>query len=207
MITTFDELKAKISSQIDRSDLTDDVVSDFITLCETAMKRDLHTMGAEGVSTFTTAPGVDRVPLPADYIGIRSISIQGDPNQSLRMVTVEKLNASYGSNTQGLPVMFTISSNYFILSPAPDGEYTLELDYYKFIPLSDENTSNWILEKHPDLYLTGSLFEAGDWTMDDTKLAKYKARYDSIISDINERDKAERYGADLRSRPYGMNVV
>jgi hypothetical protein len=206
-ITTYAELKTKVSDQIDRDDLTDAVVSDFVSLAESAMKRDLFTMSGEVVATYVTVAGENRVPVPNDYIGIRSIHVRGDTGSVLRLVSVDKLNASYAATTQGSPIMFSIVGDYFVLSPTPDSTYTLELTYYGFSELSDTNTSNWILQKHPDLYLTGALFEAGDYIMDNEKLAKYKSRYEAIITDINERDKAERYGTDFRSRPYGLSVV
>ena len=206
-LSTYSELKTKLGQQIDREDLTDAVLTDFVALAESAMKRDLFTMGGETVATYTTSAGVNRVPVPDDYQGIRSIHVQGDPTNVLRLVSVDKLNASYASDTSGSPIMFAVVSDHFLLSPTPDAEYTLQLTYYGFDELSDTNTSNWILSKHPDLYLTGALFEAGDYIMDNEKLAKYKARYEAIITDINERDKAERYGSDFRTRPYGMSVV
>lgn len=204
MISTYSELQTSIADWLDREDLTTKI-PDFIRLAEANMKRSIFTMGAEIVATTDTIPGLSRLPVPSDYIGIRGIKVEG--GSVLKMVSVDKLNASYASDTSGSPIMFSITSDYFLLAPTPDSTYTIELDYYGFTPLSDTDTTNWILTKHPDVYLFGSLLEAKGYIMDIEKMAMWKSRYEDGLNEINERDRAERYGADFRSRPYGMSIV
>ena len=48
--------------------------------------------------------------------------------------------------------------------PAPDTAYTGYLSYYKsFGALSDTNTTNYILNNHPGIYLYGSLYHAANF--------------------------------------------
>jgi hypothetical protein len=205
-ISTYSELQAAIADWMNRSDL-DDAIPNFIALTEANMKKRFFTMGSESVATYEVVAGENRVPVPDSYMGIRSMHVQSSINSVLRMVSMDKLKASYASATTGIPEVFTVASDYFVLAPTPDGEYVLELDYYRFDALSDTNTTNWILTHYPDLYLFGSLAEAKGYIKDEALISLWLSRYEKAAQELDERDKAERYGTDLRSRPYGMTVV
>jgi len=56
--------------------------------------------------------------------------------------------------------------------------------------LSDSNTSNTILTRHPDAYLYGSLGAAGVYLMDDQKTALYEQLFTRAITEI-KREEAE----------------
>jgi hypothetical protein len=56
--------------------------------------------------------------------------------------------------------------------------------------LSDANTSNWLLERHPDVYLYGALLQAAPYLRDDERVALWTPLYGQAIEDMilqNER--------------------
>jgi hypothetical protein len=51
---------------------------------------------------------------------------------------------------------------------------------------------------HPDLYLFGSLAEAGGYTVDVDKLAMWKSRRDELFDEIDKLDKKARAPSQVR---------
>jgi hypothetical protein len=69
-----------------------------------------------------------------------------------------------GSSMSGQPSTYTILGDNFRFAPSPASSYTGNINYYKeFDPLSDSNTSNYILANHPAIYLYGSLYHAANF--------------------------------------------
>jgi hypothetical protein len=73
--------------------------------------------------------------------------------------------------------------------PAPDTGYTAELTYIGTLPkLSDSNTSNWILARHPDVYLYGALMQAAPYLRDDERVGLWSSMYTQAIEDMLVQD-------------------
>lgn len=77
----------------------------------------------------------------------------------------------------------------------------LNLVYYQRIPnLSDTVTTNWLLQKHPDLYRYGSLASAESWLMNDPRIELWKVQMRETIAVIHDMSEADQYsGPPLRS--------
>ena len=86
--------------------------------------------------------------------------------------------------------------------PTPDSTYTLEMVYYsKIVPLTDANTSNWLLEYFPDAYLYGALMHSAPFLGEDNRLAIWSTLYGNAISAINtDSDKAKFGGSGHRMK-------
>ena len=92
--------------------------------------------------------------------------------------------------TSNLPIESTGQPVGLRLLPVPDGSYTLRMEYYQKIPaLSDSNTSNWLLEKHPDVYLHSALFYANKFLRDPEGMAIAKADLDEALAEISRADQ------------------
>ncbi len=74
--------------------------------------------------------------------------------------------------------------------------------YYGKIPaLSNQNTSNWLLVKAPDLYLYGSLVHAAPYLLDDQRVGLFANMYNSRLEALAlESDKAVHSGGPLVAR-------
>jgi len=71
----------------------------------------------------------------------------------------------------GRPRFITTSDDALEVVPTPDDTYTIEMHYWGTIPaLSASNTTNWLLDRHPLLYLYGSLLHAEAYFQNDARV-------------------------------------
>lgn len=196
-ISTFSELKTAIADTLNRQDLTA-TIPNFITLCESRCNRTLRTRdmrtrnAAYSISTALTA-------LPAacrEVVKVRLTSTS--PSKPLKYRTPEDadmLLEEIGDVT-GEPDWYTIEGGYLEVVRPPGTTYTAELVYYaNLTALSDAAPSNWLLSKHPDAYLYGSLVHSAPYLKDDERLGIWAGLFDSIISDIRLEDERSNYGS------------
>ena len=189
-ITTYTELQASVASWLHRTDLAA-LIPDFITLAEQSMNGDLDTRSMEVRATLTCVANVRTVALPIDMLEMkRLIVIDSDPAQVLEYKSPDQLTADNPYLTAtSRPVDFTVIGANVELSPTPDKAYPLELIYQQRIPaLSNVNTTNWVLQQNPAVYLFGALLAAVPFTQDDARLPVYGAKYKEAIETLNAID-------------------
>jgi len=63
-------------------------------------------------------------------------------------------------------------------------EAKLKRRYKDYTPLSDSNTSNWILTGYPDVYLYGALLEASPYLIDDERVNIWAQLYSAAIATL-----------------------
>lgn len=205
-ISTYANLQTEVANWLDRTDLTAEI-KDFIVLTESKLRSNVRTREMEKSTTVDTVAGTETVSLPSTFTGMREVYITGSPKRVLRNVALDYLHTRHASGTTGKPDMYAISGSSIYLAAVPDSAYTLNLSYYGFDPLSDSNTTNWVLDSYPDVYLLGAMAEAGGFLMNPTLSQYWKSRFDEALYMMIESDKGERYGNDLRARPFGFSVV
>ena len=189
-IGTYAELKTAIANFLARDDLTDRI-PEFISLAEARMSRELGTRSQTKRANATLSAGDAFVSLPTDLRSIRSVKLNTTPAEVLEYYTPMALDSHYTSNATGKPRAYTIFGSEIKFAPTPDSAYTAELIYGEGVDeLSDSNTSNTILTRHPDAYLYGSLGAAGVYLMDDQKTALYEQLFTRAITEI-KREEAE----------------
>jgi hypothetical protein len=80
--------------------------------------------------------------------------------------------------------------------PAPDKLYTANMVYRATIPaLGPALESNWLLLKHPDAYLYGTLIQAEGYGWNDERIGMLKAALDEAVVEINQSGTRQRYGS------------
>lgn len=190
-ITSYDELLTAVENWLARTDLTDRI-PEFIALAEAKFNRDLSVRQMEQRSTTTadadsTSP--EFISLPTDFRSMRWVrlsSVTGKPHLNY-LSPVQMTERRYASgNSTGQPAYFTILASDIELCPTPDQDYTIEMVYRKFLtPLSDDETSNWLLELAPDLYLYGALVEASAFIGNDERIAVWGQGYQRAVDALN----------------------
>jgi hypothetical protein len=192
-LATFAELKTSIANWLDDSTLTS-LIPDFITLAEARFNRELRTPDMEATTTITA--DAESEDLPANFLGMRQIVRSGSPDVALDYMAPQHLKTLRASGTSGAPTAYTIVDDKLMFAPTPDGSYSVEVSYYaRITPLSDSATSNWILSRHPDLYLCASLAAAELYGWNDARASLMKAQADEIIADINAEGNKRRLGS------------
>jgi hypothetical protein len=185
-------LKATVSDWLDRDDL-DDRIPTFIQMAEALFNRELRCQQME--ATVTGMATAEDMPLPTDYLAMRSIYIEGSPDRPLRGIAPSALRQGF-DGTAGDAVAYTLVSGGIRLVPPPADETLLTMDYWaKIDGLSTQFPSNWLLETHPDAYLYGTLFNAEAFLDNPTRAAQWKGLLDQVVGRINRTASNDRYGA------------
>lgn len=193
-------LKSSVADFLNRQDLTA-VIPTFIELAEADLNRSVRhrSMLCRATATLDT----HFTKLPTDFLEAKNIQLNTNPVTSLKYVTMEQadlLKQTYRS--AGVPKYYTIIGDTIEVVPEPADEYEIELTYYKRISaLSDDNTSNWLISSHPDVYLYGTLMQSAPYLKDDERVAVWGSLYRQYISDLNfASDRAESSGSTLVMR-------
>ncbi len=189
-LTSYSTLKSSIADWLNRDDLTS-VIPDFISLAEAQIERKVPTqkMVKRANATIDTPFSA----LPADFVSAKSLVLTSTaPVQPLVFLSEDELDAKkWTYRTTGKPIYYALIGNQIEVLPAPDTGYTAELTYVATLAkLSDSNTSNWVLERHPDVYLYGSLLQAAPYLRDDERVALWTTLYGQALEDMivqNER--------------------
>ena len=156
------------------------------------------------VVTSNTTGGDATVSLPADFLQIRDIHIDGNPVYSLEYMSPSVFYRNARTAESGVPVNYTVLASEFIFAPQPDAAYTLKMLYYaKPTYLSDANTSNVFLANCADALLYGALAEAEPYLMNDARIPVWASLYDRAIANISAADE----GAEYAGVPLRMQVA
>lgn len=186
-ITTYAELKTAIATWLARDDLTA-YIPDFITLFETNARRRLRSRQQIKTTELLTDEG-DAL-LPSDYVSPVRLTWLGDSRIGLGYVAPQELDILYPESTAGTPLVYTIEGTTIKTRPVDD-DTELELVYLGDLTTL-ANGSNWLIEKHPDLYLFGSLVEAEIFNKDPERASIWKSRRDEIYAELDRVDFNER---------------
>ena len=198
-ITTYSELKDAIVNWTHRGDLTDRL-DEFIDITESKMNRKLRLSEME--ARATTTANAEYTALPSDYLEMRNIQLNTSTGKVLEYMTPHQMDM-YDDSTTGEPSFYTIIGDEIQLVPNPSGDYTLEIDYYKEItPLDSTNTTNFVLDGWPEIYLYGCLQQAFMYSKSASDAAFYGQEFERLIEEANRVSRKRKYsGAPMMVRP------
>ena len=196
-ISTFSELKVAIDNWLARTDMADRA-AEFIVLAEARMNRELETRSQETRVTATLTAGDAYVALPNDVRSVRHVRLNTSPRTILKYMTPGQADREYPSPGNGKPAAYSIVGTEIYFRPTPDAAHTAEITYVANVSaLSDSNTTNNILTRHPDLYLHGALAEAFGYLMDDQKQGQHDALYQRAAAAIQADEDRVRFAGPL----------
>lgn len=213
-ISAYAELRSAIADWLARPDdpTVAAVAPDLIRLCESRINYGsgepgdplyspplrMRAMETRATTTFTSA----YVTLPADFLELRAIEVNGVP---LGYMTPPHFGDIAEAQQAGVPRFYTIIGRELRLGPAPTVEkpLTAELFYYAKVPaLSDANPTNWLLEASPSAYLYGALVEAAPYIGDDQRMALWFSLFAAALKGLQGAERrAAHGGAPLVMQP------
>jgi hypothetical protein len=168
VISDYATLQAAIGNWLNRADLSARI-PEFIVLAEARLNRKLEDVEQDTIVSVTITDGVGT--LPSDFGGL--IAIDGDFNDD--------------------PIIYNIAGGQIQTDPAVTGPVTLE--YRKAIPaLADDNATNWLLDRAPDIYLYASLLQAEFFGWNDERLPTIKSGLDEAIAELMIDSEKRRWG-------------
>jgi len=203
-ITTYAELQSSIADWLLRDDLTS-VIPTFISLAEAKFNRRIRDYRM--VSRTTLSISSEYTNVPSGWAENIRFQLNTSPITTLEYVTPDQAAEEKRLNDgTGRPAFFTMIGEQFQVVPGPDATYEADLTYYAKIPaLSVSNTSNWLLEKAPDIYLYGALMEAAPYLDDDARVQVWGGLLEQSMNAIQiESDRAKTGSSSIRMRAKAM---
>lgn len=189
-ITTYDTLKSAIANWTNRDDLTS-YLDEFIDITESKMNRKLRLSEMETRATSTA--NTEYLALPDDYLEVRNVQLNVNPVIPLEYLSPYQIDM-YTDSATGQPKYYSVIGDEIQLYPAPDGNYTIEITYYKKItPLDGTNTTNFVLEEWPDLYLSGCLQQAFTFLMNPDSAMMHGQEFERLIAEISKQSRSRKY--------------
>lgn len=191
-ISTYAELQTAIANRLHRTDLTS-LITDFISLGEAKIYRDLRIRCMETALNSTISAGV--IAVPSGYVELKHAYIDGSPSGKLTRKNADFIYKNYPTRSaDGKPKFIAREADSFIFGPYPDSAYTVKGIYYKRLDaLSDSNTTNWFTANAPDILLFAALYEAADHTENDAAMAKWGNKYEQVKERIQSENDAEEF--------------
>jgi len=132
---------------------------------------------------------------PASMVGLRNIQLNSDPPSILVQITPDVMDEKRASsNAQGKPGYYAHIGQQIEVYPSPDSSTTIEIAYYRTIlGLSSSNTTNWLIEYHPDAYLYGCLKQAGPYLGDQAVTTTFNAYFEQAVKQIIDHDTETKF--------------
>ena len=204
-ITTYAELQTAIGDWLNRADL-DQKIPDFIRLAESTLNDVFRS--ADMVVSSTQAITSGRATLPADALEIAYVQVASTEDEPLEQITPQQLTMLRRTRTRDAanPRFFAIIGRELVVTPSPSGSLSLDIDYYQRIPaLTSGNTTNWLLEDAPHVYLYTSLLHATPFLMDD---ARYQVFNNTVSQQVMAAVKSQQTLSfdDVKSAGFSLSA-
>jgi hypothetical protein len=208
-----DDLTGTLEDYLERADLRSRIPT-FIRLAEVRLDRRLNLADNETALSLVLVDGA--APLPDDFRTWRSVT--GPCGEQIDYVAP---HAFASSSRDPWPVFGRsgyAQGAFTILGSIPLDDIVDSTDAWQFgldnafirvapcfgsvslvyrqgiPPLSDARPSNWLLAKHPDLYLYAALLEAEPFLRRDARVATWRAMLEAAMADLTALDRDARWG-------------
>lgn len=191
-LTTYSGLKTFLASHLIRSGM-DDAIAAAIAMAEADFKRDFRVRKLTNRGTVQIS--AESVTLPSDLMQIESWYHDGTayygPIEIVDVNALSDLKRQYGAS--GAPLFAAIVEKGKARTvPVADTTYNTRMVYWRtIVPLSDSQTTNWLLTSHPDIYVYAALKHLAPYLKDDDRLPLFdtilQRAYDSLEQDTQNQ--------------------
>ncbi len=158
-VADYADLVQTVSDYTGRGDMGA-IIDRLIGLAELDIERTVQ-FGRQNVDvTLTLTTG--RVALPTDFYAMRSVATTATPTVHLPRLSkhLEQTPDDYG------PCGYVIDANEIVVLPKTTAQ--IKLAYFAKLPrLSASQPTNWLMDRAPDLLLSGAVYHAFTWANDD----------------------------------------
>jgi hypothetical protein len=189
-ITTYSTLLTAVETWLDDNQFSA-YASDFVSLGENRIKRELRNSNMEARATATLSTTSRYLALPSGFVGFRRFQLNTATISNLEFVSQDQMEL-YRQSTSGQPKRYTIAANQIEFDRTPDSAYTGEINYYKLTDLAvTSNETNELMPEFADLYLYASLCEGGAFLQEDTTV--WENKYQIALSGATRADTFKKY--------------
>jgi len=205
-ITNYSNLQSTVADFLNRSDLTS-VIPTFIQLAESQINRDLRHWKMETRATATIDAGDQYSQVPSDWIATIRMSIQGAGTSVVDLISRAAMadKREGAEDMSGRPEFYCHADGQFNFYPTPDADYTAELLYFAKVPDLASNSTNWLIQDAPDVYLYGTLIHSAPYLQEDSRIAVWAQMYAAAVKMLNDTsDSARHSGSGLTLKVRGL---
>ena len=196
-IDSYSALQDFVTAHLTLDTTTVAQLPNLIQLAECELDRLLTTPWGEDVSYAYTIAGTQTIALPDSFQQMRTVLL--DDDYPLEAVTLNTLYSQYPDSEQGKPQVYAISNGALVFGPIPDAIYTVTATFQAGItPLSDTNTSNWLLAAHPDAYVYATIHQVEIFLVNDERASNANIKLSQIINQINKAAIAYKFSTPMR---------
>jgi hypothetical protein len=191
-ISTYATLQDAVASYLHRTDLAA-LIPNFISLAEATLLREISIPETEASVDGVTVGGYALLPNDFGTLSKLAITYAG----ATRLLDYIAL-ADVSTATDANPGYYSFQNGKLRIYGTGSGQaYTL---YYipAIVPLSTINTSNWLLQNAPDLYLYASAMEATKHLRDDDHTQRLFGMVQALLDSV--RRMAQRKGVPIGGR-------
>lgn len=190
-IASYAEFIAEIRDMIDNAAYDENTIDRALRKAEALFNRSLRSPEMETRIMFSIAD--ELTPLPDDFLEMRFIFQNGSPDTPLSSMAPAGLLGAYQGRA-GMPRAYAIEGDFLRVGPV--GAAEVEMVYYAAIPpLTESAVSNWLLNKHPDLYVSGVMYHLARRERDADGAAQAGQEVSALIDSINSANARARWGA------------
>jgi hypothetical protein len=180
---------------MDRADLAA-AAPDFIALGEAVIHNGaggtlpeipaLRCREMEAVQDLTAASGT--CTLPSNFLQWRRVVEKAGSRRELEYIAPVAAEQMYPSRPGGLARHFTIVGGN--LHTFPLAANPIEFTYYAALPaLTTLAPTNWLMTKHPGIYLRAALMQAAEYIKNDGEFSKQAMLLGSLIAGLIRSDQ------------------
>lgn len=200
-MSTLLEMRTKIKDYVNRSDLTDANLNDFINTAirraERDARRSLNYMKQKTTGTLTA--DAMTLTLPSDYRELEALYVLRENDDRYYKMIKKRMNSAfltypYTATDGGFPdqVAVDFKNSNFILRPTPDRAYTYHLYYWGYsTALSADADTHWIMTNHEEIIKYGALREAEFWRMNDERAVMWDSLFKSELKTLQDKEIVE----------------
>ena len=199
-ITNYTELKARISDWLNRDDITDAALADFVQIAENKIFHQLRVPTMEKTA-YCTPDSEGKVTIPGDFLEAKDV-FYSDSNFTKQPLSRVSLTVLYNHlQKQGVPEEFARETIYLRFWPTPFSTGTITLVYYaQPTALSSSNPTNAIFSMAPELYLYGALVAAGAYIMvDPAKMQLWSQLFEEMMQRMTDHARISEYSGAVIS--------
>jgi len=190
-ITTLSQLVDEIRDEMDDTGYSLVKIYRAIARAEAMFNRMIRVPQMETeVDLAVTQEATD---LPIDFLALRAVYSEGNPDNPLRSMSPNGLRSQYRGRA-GTPQAYALENMRLVVGPVGNAMLTV-LYYAKILPLTEANPTNWLLRDYPDLYLHQVLAILFAKIGDRERGAENLAIASALIEQVNSAGRKARWGS------------
>lgn len=196
-IVNYSDLAVALANWLARDDLSGRIPT-FIALAEAAFNREFRVRAMEQRATAETVAGQQYYAWPDDLLEVRYIRVLGTPPAVLTYLNPEQL-VGRGDDESGRPRFWSDIQAALALWPLPSAGHVVEIDYFRKLDLAAAGSDgNWLIRRHPDVYLYGALLQAEPYLMNDSRAQTWAQLLNAAVDQMNREDWRIKAGVEPR---------